>query len=114
MVLMTFNEHWPYNPVEPGYPTYTTLRTLVKQFSLQVSTTPIPGRAVSLYPLLKDLSYYEPQTRFNREGRVRRFVALCSRQILFVAFVVVGPWDLSICLTSALHYNWLVRELELQ
>ena len=79
-----------FQPSGTGVPTYTPHSTLVEQFSSQVSTThtdPGPG-FFSLRPI-RDLSYYEPQARLNGEGRVGHFVALCSRQLFSLLFLLL-------------------------
>ena len=60
-----------------------------------------------LPPPIRDQSYHDPQARLKGEGRVGHSVALCRRQLFFLLrfFVVVGPSDLGLCPTGALHYS---------
>ena len=81
--------------------------TLVEQFSSQVSTTPIPGRAVPLCPPHQGSDVLRAASSFKRrrESRTLRS-AVPSAAVLFVVFVVVGPSGLRLCLTGTSHYNF--------
>ena len=89
-VSMMLNEQWSYNPVEPGYlRTCPTLHSSSNYLRKSLPHIPIPGRAISLCPLMTDLSYYEPQARLNGEGRIGHSVALCRRQLFSLLFLLL-------------------------
>ena len=58
--------------------------------------TPITGRAVSLYPPIRDLSCYEPQARLNGEGIVGLSVELCRRQLFSLLFLLLLDYRISV------------------
>ena len=104
------NEHWPYNPVEPGYlRTRPTPPTLVEQFLFaSLYHISIPGRAVPLYTPHQGSELLRVTRSFKRGRESRaRHSAVPSAAVLFVVLVVVGPSDLGLCLTGALHYSLL-------
>ena len=94
-------------PSGTGVPTYAPHSTLVEQISSQVSTTPIPGRAISLCPPHQGSELLRVASSFKRrrESRTLRS-AVPSAVLLFVAVVVfAGRSDRGFCLTGALHYS---------
>ena len=82
--------------------------TLVEQFSSQVSTTPYPSRAGSFFlPPYQGAELPRAACSFRRRRESQTFrSAVPSAAVIFVAvLVVVGPSDLGLCLTGALHYT---------
>ena len=109
----TLNEHWPYNPAEPGY-----LRTRPTPHSSSNSLRKSlphtdPGPVCFSLPPYQGSEVLRAASSFKRtmESRTLRSAVtaadstVLSAAFLFVVFVVVGPSDLSLCLTGALHYK---------
>ena len=84
-------------------PTYTPHTTLVEQSSSLISTTYRSRTGLILFapPQVSELLRVASSCKRRRDNQTLRS-AVPSAVILFV--VVVGPSDLGLCLTGALHY----------
>ena len=103
-VSKTLNEHWPYNLVEPGYlrtrpiphSSSNSLRKSLLHTDPRLGCISLPTQQAS--ELLRVASSFKRR----RESRKLRST-VPSAAVLFVVFV--GPSELGLCLTGALHYT---------